>query len=44
MRSATLLQVKNPTPKDKPYKLSDGGRPNLAVTRGGSTRWHLPYR
>ncbi len=35
-----LLQVKNAKPKDKPYKLSNGGGLYLEVTAGGSKRWH----
>jgi hypothetical protein len=37
----TLLQVKNAKPKDKPFKLSDGGGLYLEVTPGGSKRWHM---
>lgn len=38
------LQIKNAKPKDKPYKLSDGGGLYLLVTPAGGKGWRLKYR
>jgi len=38
------LQVKNAKPKDKPYKLADGGGLYLLVTPTGGKGWRLKYR
>jgi integrase len=38
------IQVKNAKPKDKPYKLSDGGGMYLLVSPNGSRLWRLKYR
>lgn len=37
------LQVKNAKPKDKPYKLADGGGLYLLVTPAGGKGWRLKY-
>ncbi len=37
-------QVSAARPKDKPYKLSDGGGLYLLVHPGGSRYWRLKYR
>ncbi|MFL9926276.1 integrase arm-type DNA-binding domain-containing protein [Herbaspirillum lusitanum] len=37
------LQVKNAKPKDKSYKLSDGGGLYLLITPAGSKGWRLKY-
>ncbi len=36
--------IKNTKPKEKPYKLSDGGGMYLLVETGGSKYWRLKYR
>lgn len=38
------VQIKNAKPKDKPYKLSDGGGLYLLITPSGSKGWRLKYR
>lgn len=38
------IQVRNAKPKDKPYKLSDGGGLYLLVNPNGSKGWRLKYR
>jgi integrase len=38
------LQISNAKPKDKEYKLSDGGGLYLLVTPGGGKLWRLKYR
>lgn len=38
------IQVKNAKPKDKPYKLSDGGGLYLLVNPNGGKGWRLKYR
>ncbi|CQJ60116.1 TPA: tyrosine-type recombinase/integrase [Yersinia enterocolitica] len=40
----TARQVDTAKPKDKPYKLSDGGGLYLEVTTNGSRYWRLKYR
>lgn len=40
----TELAVKNAKPKDKPYKLSDGGGLFLLVQINGGKYWRLAYR
>ncbi|RFP23893.1 integrase arm-type DNA-binding domain-containing protein [Duganella sp. BJB476] len=40
----TALQVKNAKPKEKPYKLFDGGGLYLEVAPTGSRIWRLKYR
>lgn len=40
----TELQVKNAKPKDKPYKLSDGGGMFLLISLAGGKHWRLKYR
>lgn len=39
----TDLQVKNAKPKDKPYKLTDGGGLYLLITPSGGKLWRLDY-
>ena len=36
--------VKNAKPKEKPYKLSDGGGMFLLVKPGGRRYWRMDYR
>lgn len=40
----TDIQVKTAKPKDKPYKLADGGGMFLLVTPSGGKLWRLKYR
>lgn len=40
----TARQVDTSRPKDKPYKLSDGGGLYLLVNPNGSRYWRLKYR
>lgn len=40
----TDTQVKNAKPKDKPYKLADGGGMYLEVTPTGSKLWRMKYK
>lgn len=40
----TARQVDTSKPKDKPYKLSDGGGLYLLVNSNGSRYWRLKYR
>lgn len=40
----TARQVDTSKPKDKPYKLSDGGGLYLLVSPNGSRYWRLKYR
>jgi len=38
------LRIKNAKPKDKDYKLSDGGGLYLLVTPAGGKLWRFNYR
>jgi hypothetical protein len=40
----TQFAIVNATPKDKPYKLADGGGLHLLVQPNGSKLWRLRYR
>lgn len=40
----TEVQVKNSKPKDKPYKLSDGGGLYLLINSDGAKYWRMDYR
>ncbi|MES2935307.1 MAG: integrase arm-type DNA-binding domain-containing protein [Pseudomonadota bacterium] len=40
----TDIQVKNAKPKDKPYKLSDGGGLYLLANPDGAKYWRMDYR
>jgi integrase len=40
----SALQIKNASPKKKPYKLSDGGGLHLLIGPKGSKLWRLKYR
>lgn len=40
----TAIQVKQATPKEKPYKLADGGGLYLLVNPGGAKYWRYKYR
>jgi integrase len=40
----TQLQVRNAKPRDRPYKLADGGGLYLEVTPAGGKHWRLKYR
>lgn len=40
----TDVQPRNAKPKDKPYKLADGGGLHLLVTPDGSKYWRMNYR
>lgn len=40
----TDLAVRRATPRDKPYKLSDGGGLYLLVTTAGQRYWRIDYR
>ena len=40
----TILEVKQAKPRDKDYKLSDGGGLYLLVKKNGSKYWRLKYR
>jgi len=38
------FRISKARPKDKPYKLADGGGLFLLVNRGGSKLWRQKYR
>ena len=38
------VQIRNAKPKDKPYKLTDGGGLHILVNPNGSKLWRLKYR
>jgi len=40
----TELEIRNAKPKEKPYKLTDGGWLFLLITPNGSKLWRLTYR
>ncbi|MFG1465482.1 Arm DNA-binding domain-containing protein [Xanthobacter sp. DSM 24535] len=40
----TGLALRNAKPKDKPYKLFDGGGLHVLVSPNGSRIWRLAYR
>lgn len=40
----TDIQIRNAKPKDKPYKLSDGGGLYVEVTPGGAKLWRMKVR
>jgi len=40
----TQLQIKNAKPREKPYKLADGGGLYLEVTPVGGKHWRMKYR
>jgi hypothetical protein len=40
----TQLQERKAKPKDKPYKLADGGGPYLVVKPTGGKLWRMKYR
>jgi hypothetical protein len=40
----TQLQIKNAKPREKPYKLADGGGLYLEVTQAGGKHWRMKYR
>lgn len=40
----TDTEVKQAKPRDKPYKLADGGNMYLEVSPDGAKRWYLKYR
>ena len=40
----TAIQIKNSKPKEKPYKLSDGGGLYLLINPNGSKYWRMGYR
>lgn len=42
--SLTQFAIAKALPKDKPYKLTDGGGLHLLVRPNGSKLWHLRYR
>ena len=44
VKPLTAIQVKNAKPKDKPYKLFDGGGLYLLVSPAGGKHWKLKYR
>ena len=44
IKPLTAAQVKNAKPKDKPYKLFDGGGLFLLVTPAGGKLWRMKYR
>ncbi len=44
IKPLTATQVQNAKPKDKPYKLFDGGGLFLQVTPAGGKHWKLKYR
>ena len=43
IKALTDSQVKQAKPKDKPYKLADGGRLYLYVSRLGAKSWRMDY-
>ena len=40
----TDIKVKTAKPKEKPYKLSDGGGMYLLINTNGSKYWRMKYR
>lgn len=40
----TRLEIKNAKPREKPYKLADGGGLYLEVTPAGGKHWRIKYR
>jgi hypothetical protein len=40
----TQLQIRNAKPRQKPYKLADGGGLYLEVTPAGGKHWRMKYR
>jgi integrase len=40
----TQLQIENAKPREKPYKLADGGGLYLEVTPAGGKHWRMKYR
>ena len=40
----TAIQVKQATPREKPYKLADGGGLYLLVNPSGAKYWRYKYR
>lgn len=40
----TQLQIKNAKPRERPYKLADGGGLYLEVTPAGGKHWRMKYR
>jgi len=40
----TQLQIRNAKPKEKAYKLTDGGGLYLEVTTAGGKHWRMKYR
>lgn len=40
----TDIQIRKAAPKDRPYKVSDGGGLHLYITPKGSKLWRLKYR
>jgi hypothetical protein len=40
----TSLQITNAKPRDKEYKLSDGGGLYLLITPSGGKLWRMKYR
>jgi len=40
----TDIQVKNAKPKDKPYKLADGGGLYLEIMPTGSKLWRMKFK
>ena len=44
VKPLSFLQIKNAKPKEKTYKLSDGGGLYLEVTPAGSKLWRMKYR
>ena len=44
IKPLTATQIQNAKPKDKPYKLFDGGGLFLQVTPAGGKHWKFKYR
>jgi hypothetical protein len=44
VKALTAKRIKNAKPKEKKYKLSDGGGLFLQVSPNGSKLWRLSYR
>ena len=40
----TDMQIKKAAPRDKAYKMADGGGLHLLVNLSGSKHWRLKYR
>ena len=40
----TATEIKAAKPKDKPYKLSDGGGMYLEIFPNGTKSWRMKYR